>query len=258
MKTIAVIPSRMKATRLPNKPMLKIDGIPMIEHVYRRTSLSKKVDITCVATCDKIIFDHIKSIGGMAVMTSGKHERATDRTAEAIRKLSKKIKNIKFVAMIQGDEPLVGPSQIDYAIKVLQSNKNINIVNLMGKLKNRSEFLDYNEVKVVTDLNDNALYFSREPIPSSWKKSKYHKMMKQTGLIFFRKEYLLYFNKLKETPLEKVESVDMMRVLENGDQIRMVETKDDLLGVDSLKDLRNVRKKIKKDRLVKHYLREIN
>jgi 3-deoxy-manno-octulosonate cytidylyltransferase (CMP-KDO synthetase) len=244
----------MSATRLPNKPMLKIAGIPMIEHVYYRTKLSKRVDITCVATCDKVIFDHIESIGGMAIMTSRKHQRATDRTAEAIKKLSMKIKNIHYVAMIQGDEPLVSPKQIDYALKVIQSNRKINIVNLMGKLKNHSEFNDHNEVKVVTDLYNNALYFSREPIPSAWKKNKNIRMMKQTGLIFFKKDYLLYFDKLKETPLEKIESVDMMRVLENGDKIKMVETSGELLGIDSMKDLKTVRIKMKKDLLIKHYL----
>jgi len=239
MRTVAIIPARMGSTRYPNKPMKEIQGIPMIGHVYYRTKMAINIDLTCVATCDKEIFDYIESIGGKAVMTSNTHDRASDRTAEALLKLEES-EDVKFdfVAMVQGDEPLVQPDKIDKAIDELSRDPTLNIVNLMGFVDTEEGFIDQNKVKVVTDLYDNALYFSREPIPSRWHGVKNLPMREQLGLIFFRRNYLLYFNKLEQTPLEIIESVDMMRVLENGDKIKMVEVIGKTIGVDNAEDFK--------------------
>ena len=237
MSTIAIIPARMGSSRCPGKPMKKIHGIPMIGHVYYRTKMAANVDFTCVATCDREIYDYIDSIGGIAVMTADTHDRASDRAAEALIKIEKQEgRTFDFVAMIQGDEPLVQPDKIEKALDELAGDVALNIVNLMGIIDSKEEFEDQNEVKVVTDLYNNALYFSREPIPSAWHGIEGISMKKQLGLIFFRRDYLLRFNALEQTPLEIIESVDMMRVLENGDKIKMVKVDDKSIGVDTADD----------------------
>jgi len=238
MKTIAIIPSRMGSTRYPNKPMATIHGMPMLGHVYHRTKMAKNVDLTCVATCDKEIFDYISSIGGYAVMTADTHDRASDRSAEALL-IAEAATGETFdnVAMIQGDEPMVNPEDIEKAIDILSADRSLSIVNLMGKITTEASFRDPNEVKVVTDLKGNALYFSREPLPSPWHGMDAIKTInKQLGLIFFQREYLLKFNSLAQTPLEIIESIDMMRVLENGDSINMVPIQGLSIGVDTQKN----------------------
>jgi len=254
MDTIAIIPARMGSSRFPGKPMKEILGIPMIGHVYYRTKMAKKVDLVCVATCDKVIFDYIESIGGIAVMTADTHDRASDRTAEALSKIEKQQNQFyEYVAMIQGDEPLVQPDKIDKAIDALGLDSLLNIVNLMGIIDSENGFIDQNEVKVVTDLNNNALYFSREPIPSRWCGIRGLPMKKQLGLIFFRRDYLLTFNAMDQTPLEMIESVDMMRVLENGDKVRMIEVSGKSIGVDTPDDLKVAEKLLRTDPIFLQY-----
>lgn len=256
MNTIAIIPARMGSTRFPGKPMECIHGMPMIGHVYHRTRLAKNVDLTCVATCDQEIFDYITGIGGIAVMTSDQHDRASDRSAEALLKMEKE-RGVRFdiVAMIQGDEPLVQPGEIELAIEALVVDDSVSIVNLMGTIKTEAEFENPNEVKVVVDRQDNALYFSREPIPSRWKGRFDLPMRKQLGLIFFRRDYLLRFNRLDQTPLEIIESVDMMRVLENGDRVRMVSIDGETIGVDTKEDLAATVLLMNNDPLKERYLK---
>jgi 3-deoxy-manno-octulosonate cytidylyltransferase (CMP-KDO synthetase) len=254
MTTVAIIPARMASTRFPGKPMKNINRIPMIGHVYYRTKLARNVDLTCVATCDREIYDYIHSIGGLAIMTSDTHERASDRTAEALLKLEEQQGEMfHYVAMIQGDEPCVHPDSIDKAIDVLINDSSLNIVNLMGIIESKDSFKDPNEVKVVTDLKNNALYFSREPIPSMWHGMSGLPMKKQTGLIFFRRDYLLQFNDMEQTPLEIIESVDMIRVLENGDRVRMIEMKEISVGVDNIHDFKVAEKLLKNDPLLQRY-----
>jgi len=237
MSTIAIIPARMSSTRFPGKPMVDLHGIPMIGHVYYRTKMAKHVDVTYVATCDLEIFEYIRGIGGNAIMTADTHTNAITRTAEALISCEKS-ESVKYdyVAMIQGDEPLVKPDNIDKAINVLQLDASLNVVNLMSVIDTDIEFEDNNNVKVVVDLKGNALYFSREPIPSHWQTSTNLKRLKQLGLIFFTRKSLLWFNQLERTPLEVIESVDMMRVLENQDRVRMVEVEGENIGVDTQSD----------------------
>jgi len=256
MNTAAIIPARMGSSRFPGKPLYQINGIPMIGHVYQRTSYAKDIDLTYVATCDQEIYDYIVGIGGKAVMTSSKHDRASDRAAEAIDIIEKEIdQSIDYVAMIQGDEPLTNPEDIDKSISILKNDNNINIVNLMSKIQGSDSFMDKNEVKVVVDKNNNALFFSREPIPSNWHSTKTPIMNKQLGLIFFRKDYLKYFNSLKPTPLEELESIDMLRVLENGEKIKMELTSNVSIGVDTINDVKVAESLLNNDSIYLKYKR---
>lgn len=253
MEVIAIIPARMGSSRFPGKPMQKILGIPMIGHCYKRAKMCKFLSEVYVATCDKVIDEYIKSIGGKSIITSKSHERATDRTAEAMIKIEKKTGlKIDIIVMIQGDEPMITPKMIEDSIKAFK-DQNINVVNLMSKINSKKEFYDPNEVKVVCDKNNFALYFSREPIPSFSKYGKHNFMMKQVCIIPFRRNFLIRFNKMKETQLEKIESVDMLRILENGIKVKMIETQEETYSVDTKLDLNKVKIKMKADSLLKKY-----
>jgi 3-deoxy-manno-octulosonate cytidylyltransferase (CMP-KDO synthetase) len=159
----------------------------------------------------------------------------------------------EIVVMIQGDEPVVFPEMINLAIDPLKGESDLGVVNLMADLDGIDEFEDPNEVKVVVDLSNNALYFSREPIPSRKKGAKEVPMLKQVCIMPFRRDFLLKFNELSQTPLEIIESVDMMRVLENGGKVRMVKTEFQTWSVDTLDDLKFVDRKMADDKLIQTY-----
>ena len=252
--SIAIIPARMGSSRFPGKPMEQINGIPMIGHVFYRTKLVRNINTVCVATCDTEIYEYIKSIGGLAIMTSKLHETASDRAAEALGIVQKMHdETYEIVALIQGDEPMFDPSDVQNAIEALILGESENIVNLMNSSDSEEEFIDFNNVKVVVDQNNYAMYFSREPIPSRWKSRKPSNIYIQTGLIIFKTHYLKQFLKMKITPLERFESCDMLRVLENGDKILMLKTKTKTIGVDTKEDLKNVNKFMANDLLSKKY-----
>ena len=248
---VAIIPARMGSTRFPGKPMAEIHGLPMVGHVYFRTKMCSLLGETYVATCDQEIYDYISSVGGKAIMTSDSHERCSDRTAEAMLKVESATgRKVDIVVMVQGDEPMVTPEMIEAAIHPLLEDPSIRVVNLMARMTTVEEFEDPNEVKVVVDLNNRALYFSREPIPSRRKGVKDVPMLKQVCIIPFRRDYLLEFNSLPETPLERIESVDMMRVIEHGEHVHMVITEVATLSVDTPEDLERVADLMKEDALV--------
>ena len=254
MKIISIIPARMNSSRFPNKPMADILGMPMIGHVYKRVKLSTLLDEVYVATCDREIYNYITSIGGKAVMTSDCHERCSDRCAEAMLKIEKD-ENIKvdIMVMVQGDEPLTYPEMIDEALEPMLKDKNIKITNLVADLETIKEFEDPNEVKVVTDLEGNAIYFSREPIPSRKKGILDVPMKKQVCVIPFRRDFLLEYNQMEPTPLEIIESVDMMRIIENGLKVKMVPTDFKTKAVDTPEDLKVVIEMMREDRLYEIY-----
>jgi 3-deoxy-manno-octulosonate cytidylyltransferase (CMP-KDO synthetase) len=240
MKILAVIPARMGSSRFPGKPMAPILGKPMIGHVFERVAQSSLLTTTAVATCDQVIFDYIQSIGGNVVMTANTHERASDRCAEALLKLESEYNIIyDIVVMVQGDEPMTHPDMIAEAVQPMIANPCIQIINLLGEIKDAHEFEDRNCIKVVCDLNMNAIYFSREPIPTRFKVDKVP-ARKQVCIIPFRRNFLLEYTQLAPTPLEIVESVDMMRVIEHGLKVRMVPTRHASNAVDTPSDLRMV------------------
>lgn len=240
MNILALIPARMGSSRFPGKPMALILGKPMIGHVYERVARSSMLAMTAVATCDQEIFDYIESIGGVAVMTSDTYERASDRCAEALIKLEK-ANNIRYdiVVMVQGDEPMTHPDMIAEAVKPMLADPEIQVVNLLGKITDTAEFEDRNCIKVVCDLNLDAMYFSREPIPTRCKVDQIP-MGKQVCIIPFRRDYLLEYTRLAPTPLEVAESVDMMRILEHGMKVRMAPTMHNTQAVDTPDDLKKV------------------
>ena len=244
MNILALIPARMGSSRFPGKPMAEISGKPMIGHVFERVAKSPLLNLTAVATCDKEIFDYIESIGGVAVMTSDNHERASDRCAEALIKLEEINKTqYDIVVMVQGDEPMTHPDMISEAVQPMLNDEDVLVVNLLGKIKDLDEFEDRNCIKVVCDLNQNAMYFSREPIPTRCKVNDIP-MGKQVCIIPFRRDFLLEYNRMTTTPLEIAESVDMMRVLEHGMKVRMAPTHYNTHAVDTLEDLKKVEKLI--------------
>jgi len=253
MNIVGIIPARMASSRFPGKPMAKIHDVPMIGHCYLRSKMSATLSEIIVATCDEEIKEYIESLGGIAIMTSAQHERASDRTAEAVEKYEAMIgKKVDTVVMIQGDEPMLVPQMLDEVIEPVLKGE-CKVANLMASIKTREEHDDPNEVKVVVDKNNNALYFSREPIPS-WKKgAKNVRMLKQVCLIPFTREYLHEYNSMEQTPLEIAESVDMLRVLENGEIVKMVYTEYDTYSVDTQEDLNKVENEMIDDELMKKY-----
>lgn len=256
MNTIGIIPARMGASRYPNKPLEKILGMPMVGHCYHRTLLALGGDATFVATCDSEIMEYINSIGGASIMTSITHTRATTRTAEALNLLElKNQKKFDIVVMVQGDEPLILPETISECLKHFEDPA-VKIVNVMSRIKTYDQFVDKNNVKVVFNSNSDALYFSREPIPSPWRGIEKIPMFMQTGIIAFRRDELLRINAMNESQLEKIESIDMNRVLEAGGQIRMVPTESITFGVDTPEELKEASKLMQFDPTLLRYMKQ--
>lgn len=253
MKTIAIIPARMGASRFPGKPLHPILGIPMLGHCYIRTRMVPGLAETYVATCDQEVADYVTSIGGKAIMTSHSHNRATDRTAEAMFKIEAETgERVDVVIMVQGDEPLILPETIGETLPHFDDPA-VEIVNIMSRLRTREQFEDKNNVKVVVNQQKDALYFSREPIPSPWRGIEQVPMYMQVGVIAFRRDVIIRFNSMPETTLEKIESVDMNRVLETGGRIRMVLTEAVTIGVDTPQEADEVGRLMQGDALLAKY-----
>jgi 3-deoxy-manno-octulosonate cytidylyltransferase (CMP-KDO synthetase) len=254
MNIISIIPARMGSSRFPGKPMKEILGMPMIGHVYKRVKMCKALSEVYVATCDSEIFDYVESLGGKAIMTSNCHERCSDRCAEAMLSVEKDI-GVKcdIMVMVQGDEPLTFPEMIDEALMPMLEDESVLITNLVANLESLDAFENPNEVKVVMDKLNNALYFSREPIPSRKKGVLQVPMKKQVCVIPFRRDFLLQYNSMEPTELEVIESVDMMRILENGMKVKMVPTKFVTKAVDTREDLEIVSEMMSNDGLFEIY-----
>ena len=256
MRAIGIIPARMGSSRFPGKPMSTLLGMPMIGHCYHRTRLAPGIEQTYVATCDEVIMDYVQSIGGRAVMTAQTHNRATTRTAEALEVIEQQTElRFDVVVMVQGDEPLISPEAIGETLRHFE-DPTVNIVNVMSRMRSLESFVDKNNVKAVVNDKGDALYFSREPIPSPWKGWEHLPRYMQTGIIAFRHDVLLEFNAMMETPLEQYESVDMNRVLETGGTIRMVPIEDYTIGVDTPEELAEAERELKNDPTLSRYLRK--
>ncbi len=250
MSLIAVIPARMDSSRFPGKPLAPILGHSMLEHVYKRTALCSRLDAVFVATPDEEIGRAVDAFGGRWIMTAPTHERASDRVAEAIRDL-----DADLVVMVQGDEPMTRPEMIDLAIDPFFENPDVKCVNLVKRIETEREFEDPNTIKVVMDQEGNALYFSREPIPTR-KKQPFSQIpvFKQVCIIPFRRDFLLEYTRMSPTPLEIAESVDMMRILEHGHGVKLVETLYESHAVDVPEDLLRVENLMTGDELLKQYI----
>ena len=223
MKVVALIPARLASTRFPNKPLTLILGKSMLQHIIERVLLCAEIDEVAVATCDQEIAEHVQNLGHKAVMTNNKHERASDRCAEAVGKLEQSGKSkFEIVVMVQGDEPMTDPRMLSDVLRPFSKNPEIDVVNLYAEIQ-PGEFNSPNCVKVVMDLAGDALYMSRAAIPVSLDGVE-RPSGKQLGLIAFRRQALQKFAELAPTPLEINESVDMLRFLEHGFKIRMQRT----------------------------------
>ena len=252
MKIAAIIPARMGSSRFPGKPLAPILGLPMIEHVYRRTRLCRQLDDVFVATCDDEIYHSVEAFGGKAVMTAPSHERASDRVAEAAADM-----DCDVIVMVQGDEPMTVPEMIDESlVPFVDGNAEIACVNLTARIKTREEFQDPNSIKVVMDRNGYALYMSREPIPTLHLQNfEGIPAFKQVCIIPFTAAALQEFTKLDPTPLEVAESIDMMRFIEHGRRVKMIETSHSTHAVDNPADLELVQELLSRDPLTQKYLK---
>jgi 3-deoxy-manno-octulosonate cytidylyltransferase (CMP-KDO synthetase) len=252
VRIVAMIPARMNSSRFPGKPLAALHGRPMIEHVLRRTSMCERLDAVYVATCDAEIRDAIEEIGGQVLMTSATHERASDRVAEAAEHVEADI-----VVMIQGDEPMITPRMILAAITPMLDDPSIQCVNLACRINSREQYVDRNTIKAVMNVHGDALYFSRAPIPAIDDARDFASVpapvFKQVCVIPFRRDYLREFARLPPTPLERAESIDMLRVIEHGGRVRLVETETATHAVDTHADLRLVESLMENDPLVLRY-----
>ncbi|MHB0913378.1 MAG: 3-deoxy-manno-octulosonate cytidylyltransferase [Armatimonadota bacterium] len=232
-RVIGMIPARLAATRLPNKPLLEIAGKPMIQWVYERASAASLLDEVIVVTPDPEIVACVEGFGGRAEITSHEHRSGTDRLAEAARRMQADV-----VVNIQGDEPLLDPTAIDLLAETMLAHPEVPMASLMCPLS-EAERDDPAAVKVVTDRDGFALYFSRFGIP--YPRGEGASPKKHIGLYAYRYHFLLAFAALAPTPLETAESLEQLRALEHGHRIKMVETDFSPTSVDTLEDLERVR-----------------
>jgi len=231
---IAIIPARFGSTRLPGKPILEIDGKPLIELVYRRVEQARTVDRIIVATDDVRIQRAVEGFGGQVKMTRSDHQSGTDRLAEVVESLDDPS---VLVVNVQGDEPLIEPDVIDQAVTVCRRD-DADIVTLMTRMSDPAEFENPNRVKVVCDRRGFALYFSRSPIPSGGT------CFLHLGLYVYSAGFLKTFSKLDRTPLETAERLEQLRALEHGYRIRVVEVKSESWGIDTPADLEKFAKQM--------------
>ncbi len=250
---IAVIPARYGSTRFPGKALALIKDKPMIRWVYERTRQSRLVNRVVVATDDERILRAVAAFGGEAVMTSPEHPTGTDRVAEVANKL-----DCDIVVNVQGDEPLIHPEMIDQAISPFLDDPSILMGTLCKKIDSREEAFDPNVVKVVFDGKGFALYFSRAPIPwdrDHWSsKSPFTEpalaspLYKHIGLYVYRRDFLLRYAKMPQTPLEAAEKLEQLRALESGYRIKTVVTEHESFGVDIPGDLSKILNRLEERR----------
>lgn len=237
MKTIAILPARYASSRFPGKPLAKINGKPMIQHVYERVSGIKKLDSICVATDDQRIYDAVTYFGGKVIMTSNKHSCGTDRLAECAAILN--LDDNDIIINVQGDEPLVNKKMICKLIAQFDDDK-VYMGTLKKKITSLEELDNPNVVKVITDVHNDAIYFSRYCLPFERDGNKTNHY-KHIGLYAYKKWFLMKFSDMEKTMLEKAESLEQLRVIENGYKIRVAETQYQTIGVDTPEQLEAVR-----------------
>ena len=238
---IAIIPARFDSKRFPGKVIEPLAGKPLIVHTYERTIQAESVRRAVIATDDQRVADAVSDYGIETVMTRSDHESGTDRISEVAESL-----DVDIVVNVQGDEPLVEPATIDAAVQALLRDSEAAISTAKHSIQRWEDINDPNVVKVVTDLQNRALYFSRSPIPYIRGKSVEEvgemSYWQHVGLYVYRKDFLIQFPKLNVTPLESLEKLEQLRALENGYSIVVVETEHKSIGVDTPEDLERVRK----------------
>ena len=236
MNNLVVIPARLNSSRLPNKVLLKVKGKSIIEYVYRQVEKSKLVDKIIVATDSEIVLKDVNNFGGEAVLTSSKHQSGTDRVAEVAKKY-----NFKNIINVQGDEPNISPNLIDSLFLELENEK-VYFVSAMSLINSFDEVANPNVVKVICDINNYAIYFSRSQIPFIRDNDFQVDFFKHIGIYGFKKDFLIKYSKLPQTNLELSEKLEQLRAIENGYKIKMVKTDYNSFGIDTLEDFENFKK----------------
>jgi 3-deoxy-manno-octulosonate cytidylyltransferase (CMP-KDO synthetase) len=251
-RVVGIIPARYGSTRLPGKPLAEIGGKPMIEHVYRSASKAKVLDRLIVATDDRRIEAAVKKFGGEVMMTSPKHASGTDRLAEVAQRVK-----AEWLVNVQGDLPFISGPTITRAVEPLRRNHLIEMGTVCTAIYDEAEWHNPNIVKVLRDQARYALYFSRSPIPfvrdcgrdASGRKLPAGKRRlwgyRHLGLYVYRREFLLKFARLRPTALERLESLEQLRALENGYRIYVAEVDERSVEVDTAEDLQRASKYLK-------------
>ncbi|MDD5072922.1 MAG: 3-deoxy-manno-octulosonate cytidylyltransferase [Candidatus Omnitrophica bacterium] len=231
MDAIGIIPARYGATRFEGKVLADLMGKPVIQHVWENARRASTLNDLIVATDDEKVKEEVERFGGKVVLTSKEHKTGTDRLREVVNPIDTKV-----VVNIQADEPLLHPSMIDDIVRPLLEDKGISMTTLKKKITDPEDLRNPNVVKVVTDKNGYAMYFSRSPIPFP----RFHDgvvFYKHIGLYGFKKEFLFTFTTLPVSALENIEGLEQLRVLENGYKIKVAETQFDTIGIDTPEDL---------------------
>lgn len=231
MKVACIIPSRYGSTRLPGKPLRLIGGEPLIRRVYERVILAKTPDLVMVATDDERILKEVQNFGGRDIITAKTHRTGTDRLAEAAENLI----DYDIIINVQGDEPFISPAIIDQLVNVLKNSRDLSMATVATPMKEK-EYNDSSAVKVVMNQKQEALYFSRSLIPYP-REIKQFPVWKHVGIYAYRRDFLLHYAKMEQTPLEKVESLEQLRALENGYKIGVIITQTESIGIDTEEDL---------------------
>ena len=243
---VGIIPSRYASSRFPGKPLIDLNGKSMIQRVYEQASASKYLNKVVVATDDQRISDHITSFGGNVIMTSADHPSGTDRCKEALHLLKEQY---DYVVNIQGDEPLISPDQVDELAGLLQ-DASIELATQMIPVKTSEELFDTKEVKIVLNTKNEALYFSRQPIPfiknveeKEW--HLHHQYFRHVGMYAYRSDILDKITELPVSSLEKAESLEQLRWIENGFTIKCVITSFESLCIDTPEDAEKIKQLLK-------------
>lgn len=241
MKVLCIIPARYASTRLPGKPLSMINGKPMIQRVYERALLAKLPQEVVVATDHEAVFKAVEGFGGKVMMTSPDHPSGTDRLAE----VALSYPDIDVIVNVQGDEPMIPPEVIDRLAQCFENDPGLDMATLKVKMQEE----DYNNpaaVKVVTSLSGYALYFSRSLMPYPRNKPEDYNVYKHVGIYAYRRDFLLKYAAMTPTPLERAESLEQLRALENGYRIKVLESDFQGVGVDTPEDLAAVNEIFKK------------
>jgi 3-deoxy-manno-octulosonate cytidylyltransferase (CMP-KDO synthetase) len=239
-KAVGIIPARWASTRFPGKPLHPIANKALLRHVWERCLRAKKLDKVIIATDDMRIARAAFDWGAEVAMTSPKHQSGTDRIAEVVRKA----RQFDLVINIQGDEPLLEPGLLDRFVDELRSNRKIDIVTAAHPFESAAEASSPHQVKVIVDLHGDALYFSRYAIPFPRNRAAAIKYLRHQGVYGFRRKALLDFVRWKPTPLERAESLEQLRALENGVKVHVLVTKHGSPGVDTLADAKALEQKL--------------
>lgn len=231
-KTAIIIPARYGSSRLEGKPLIEVNGKPIIQWVYEKAQASKLADMIIVATDDERIFNAVKAFGGKVEMTSADHKCGSDR----IREVVERHPEISYIVNLQGDEPLIKPDSIDAVARNVQEDEKADISTLIRVLETEEEINNPNLVKCVIDNNGFAMYFSRSKIPYE-RNTGVATFYGHLGIYGYKREALLKMTSLPQTPLEKTESLEQLRALENGMKIKTSVVDFVPVGIDTLEDL---------------------